>query len=45
MSNPAVMAVANILELQGIVQMRANFTPENIEAMMVSSSSIALFYI
>lgn len=41
MSNPAVMAVANILELQGIVQMRANFTPENIEAMMDFDEDLA----
>lgn len=41
MSNPAVMAVANILELQGIVQMRANFTPENIEAMMDFDEELA----
>lgn len=41
MSNPAVMAVSNILELQGVVQMRANFTLENIEAMKEFDEELA----
>ena len=36
MSNPAVMAVSSLLDMPGVVQMRATFTPEHIEAMKVS---------
>lgn len=39
MNHPGVMAVSTLVELNGVVKMRANFTPETIDAMKVITNS------